>query len=496
MPGGYWSGLVEGFQGRRESEFKQNYEREVQNRQMADRVFGHLLASRDPEIQQIALAGLMQPINKKKGFRGFLGEVDSTNPLIQQIVARSNEMVPDEDTGAAPAHPTIPEPPAGPPGSAAMSTNQTVTPGAAPINAPPAPLPGGGGMGPQDLNAIPAPPMGPDAGGGPAAMMPPPPPPEHPMHRRGTGVPTAEEIAGATTQAQLEGRIKATTAALLAQGASKADITRAIMGLVGAPQSAASFGAGPTYGVKLPDGKIVPASRDNRTGAFVIQGPNGQPVPMPEGSEIVKGPSGSTTKRNVERDPDSPTGFSAVYIDPGTGEELYRTPTEYNPAPAYAGTTVTPELGTNVPQRVPILRGGGTGPPLGDEPSQVQSQTQLDAEALLAAVDNEVRLATSSNLLKKSPTPQQQDQIVRRKAQAQGLPYQSYDDLMRAARSSTPITQRERTTGGTVAERVRARILQNRGGGEARPPVRPSLPPASPAPQAPARARGAGPVGQ
>jgi hypothetical protein len=286
------------------------------------------------------------------------------------------------------------------------------------------------------------------------------------------------------------------------------------MGMLGAPQNQRQFAA-PTFGVKTPDGKVHPVSFDYTSGRYAW--PDGSPVPAD--AEFVRmsaAGAGAGLSSYVEDSPEqraqlqqqypglalppgrSPTGYLKIQVR-ADGSAM-AIPSEFTPPPAYAGTTVTQDpMNPDVAQRVPILRGGGTGPALGDEPSAVKSQTQLDAEALLTAVEDTVKLQTSSNLLKRSPSPQQRDQIVREKAQQQGLPYQSYDDLVRAAKSSTPVTARERSTGGTVAERVRQRALQNRGGGAARPPVRPTLPPNPPAPappSGPVRARGAGPVGQ
>ena len=517
MPSGYWSGLVEGFQGRREAESDKNYKKEQENRAMADRVFGHLLASRDPQMQELALQGLMQPIDKKKGFKGFMGEVER-NPFMAQVIARMNEMVPGETPGQAPATP----------GGAAMSTNQPVHAGSQmvgtqlPPEAPPTagelptqPPPelgmgpgGGGGRTPGGVeNPMQPPQLGPTGGPDAAATgMLGAPPPESPYKRRGTGVPTAEEIAEMQARIPMETKIKVATEQLTQAGATPEEIQRTIMGMLGAPQNQRQFAA-PTFGVKTPDGKVHPVSFDYTTGRYAW--PDGTPVPADAEFVRMSATTGAGLTSTIR---DSPEIRAQYGIEPSEvttsgywkikqlpdGSSMVM-PSEYTPPPAYAGTTVIQDPSNpQVPVRAPILRGGGTGPALGDEPSAVKSQTQLDAEALLAAVEDTVKLQTSSNLLKRSPTPQQRDQIVREKAQQQGLPYMSYDDLVRAAKSATPVTARERSTGGTVAERVRQRALQNRGGGPSgtRPPVRPALPPAEPIPAPPIRARGAGPVGQ
>src|SRR3972149_255113 len=116
----YWTGLVSGYQGAREAE--------VANRALPDRVFAQLLASEDKQMQELALSGLMQPVGtRKKGLGGFFGEVES-NPVISQIVAAMNEMIPDRSSAPVP-------PPR--PGAAAMSTTVPVQPGGAPITPPP-----------------------------------------------------------------------------------------------------------------------------------------------------------------------------------------------------------------------------------------------------------------------------------------------------------------------------------------------------------------------
>src|SRR3972149_13063 len=106
----YWTGLVSGYQGAREAE--------VANRALPDRVFAQLLASEDPQMKELALSGLMQPVGtRKKGLPGFFGEVES-NPVISQIVAAMNEMIPDRSRAPPPPQPAqgaVPLPPPAPP---------------------------------------------------------------------------------------------------------------------------------------------------------------------------------------------------------------------------------------------------------------------------------------------------------------------------------------------------------------------------------------------
>ena len=490
----YWGGLVEGFQGRREKAYQENYERELQNRQMADKVFDYLLKSRDPQMQQLALSGMMNPLSRKKGFRGFLGEVES-NPFLAQVVSRMNEEIPEEQpVGAPPASP----------GSAAMSTNVPVQAGSEPIpryEEAPGPL-GGGGM-----EAVPPgpPPLGPEMGGpmaGPPGM--PGPPPESKFKRRGTGVPTAEEIAEANAQAQLQGRIKAAVTGLTQAGATREEIESAIMGLSGAPRPARRLTQVSGWGVKIPGSDIVqPVLLDENVGGYVLAG--GQA--LPQGSQMVRmsgaASGGGALTSTVEDSSETRQQLIALGADPaviarGTGTGYWRMrqdlagnvlvqPGEYTPPPAFSGTTeITAPTNPRIPIRGGIQRGGGGVTPLGDIDQPVKSQLQLDAEALRTAVDDEVKLRlTGVQGRLKGVKPADRDQIVRLKAQAMGLPYRTYDEVIRAAGATTPIATREREEGGSTAERVLRRAMQQRQEEQqARPPVKP--PP-------PSRARGAGP---
>jgi hypothetical protein len=486
MPGGYWGGLVEGFQGRREGALKENYDKEVANRAMSDRVFQYLLASRDPELQQLALSGLMNPIDKKKGFAGFMGGYES-NPFISQVVGRMNEMVP-EDQPATPAPPTAPTPAAGQ--SGAMSTNVATEPGGYAPQLDFAPPPGYAEQ--ADFQGAPAPgmqtpPMG--AMGGP-----PPPPMESKFKRRGTGVPTAEEVAEATAAAQQNGRIKTAVAQLQKAGATPEEIQDAIMGMLGAPRNQRQLSAINNWGVRLaPGGPVLPVLLDQGKQGYVMA--NGQPIPPTAEMVRMSGSGGGVPRTAKEPDPSSSTGWSRVFYDTATGAELYRVDdTPFVPPPAYTGTTtIADPANPTVPVRAPILRSGGTGAPLGDDPTLVESQTQVDAQALQKAVDAQLTLAMSGAMGRlRQITPQQRDQVVQDLAKAQNLPYQTYDDLVRAATSTPPVSARQKAEGGTMADKVRQRALQNRqGGGAPAPP-----PPAPNKPTMPsARSQGPGPVG-
>lgn len=490
----YWTGLIEGFQGRREGAYKENFEREVQNRQLSDRVFQHLLASRDPQLQSLALSGMMNPITRKKGFQGWLGQVSSSNPIMEQIVARMNEEVPIESSAPTPSGGPPP-----PPGAAAMSLNAPVEPGSAPIGmgSPESELSAGmeaeaGPMGPPPMGPPPTPDMA-----TPGMMGP---PPESKWKRRGTMVPTAEEVAEATTRAQLQAKIATATTFLQQAGATPDEIQQMIMGMMGAPQNNRNLSTVTQWGVKLPGSDLVqPVLLDQQKG-YVL--PGGQV--MPPGSQMVRmsgtGAGGALTS-TVADSPEARQQLAELGADPailagGTATGYWRVrqgpmgvmiqPGEYTPPPAYAGTIEsTDPQNPRVPVRRPVLRGGGVGDPLADVDQPVKSKTQVDAEGLLSAVDEEVKLLMGSSLGRlRGIEPARRNQIVLEKARVANLPYRTYDELLAAVKATPPVSTRERETGGTIAEQVRQQILRDResGTGSTPPPGRPS-----------ARSQGAGP---
>jgi hypothetical protein len=85
---GYMEGLLGGFTGRRE-EVEQTARDEMdRSRDRESRVFQALLASPDPEIQALAVTGMLestQPKLKKRGFAGFLGQYEQSDTYNQLI---------------------------------------------------------------------------------------------------------------------------------------------------------------------------------------------------------------------------------------------------------------------------------------------------------------------------------------------------------------------------------------------------------------------------
>lgn len=488
MPLDYWSGLVSGFQDRREKAMMDNYARELQNRQMADRVFGQLLASRDPVIQELALSGLMNPMAKKKGFAGFLGEYES-NPVLGQIVAAMNQIVPD--TSSAPAPPATP-------GGAAMSTNQPVRPGSAPIPAtPPAPPrldPGAADVTPEMAGGMQ--PAGPVPGAmpqGASIPFPPAPPPESKWKRRGTGIPTAEEVA------EMQARIPLETRIVMAQQYLPPDAAQqAILGIMGAPQRLQVPSAMTQWGVRV-NGVVQPVIFDPSTKSFVLSGG----APLPPGAEMVRmsGAGGTTPRTAREPDPQFDTGWAKVFYDTMTGEELYRVQDVPFIPPAEGTTPILDAAGNPVVVTTPRVGQAGGGRVVGGAVNPQPSVEQSNAQALLADVRRRIQAAEAPRFPGQPVqrlTPQQVDQIVTQAATEAGLPYQRYYDLEQAARVPTarqvaPQPTAPPAAGPTVqppasiADRIRERALRNRqqGGpaqGRGAPPARP-----------PARQQGPGP---
>jgi len=487
----YITGLLEGFRGRGEEVYQQAVKDDADRRVAEGRLFQYLLASRDPQIRSVALSGMYESAQaspRKKGFRGFLGEIEQSSqfPQIQQI---ANELVPVEE-------PPTPAP-ANTPDSAAMSTNAPVEPGSAPI--PPTldftPPPEYAGT--QDFTgAPPAPEMPAQAAAGPGAPpMAPQAPPVSKFKRRGTQVPTAEEIAEYQARIPLQTRI-----GMAEQYLNEDDARRAIMGILGAPQTTRQFAA-PTFAVEDPTtGNPVPVSFDFTTGQFAFT----DGTPVPRGAKFVRMATGGTTGGLTSTIRDSPDVRAQYGIDPADrtpsgywkikqlpdGSSMVM-PSEYTPPPAYSGTTTIYDP-RGVPVVAPVQRGGGVGAPLGPAVNEGPTKVQTDAQGLLAAVDKMITAAgTGEGGLRRQVSNAQMDQVVKTEAGKLGLPYQTYAELQLAAKSRaefTPSARQEPTTGMSMADRVRARALQNRGAG-----VRPT-PQAAPPPPAPSvRSQGPGP---
>lgn len=509
---GYLTGFLEGFQGRRNEVHAEALKADESRRASEGRLYEYLLASRDPEIRALALHGLFesaQPSAKKGGFRGYLGELQ-TSSVYPQIRELANQLIPDPTPTQAPAAPAAP-------GAAAMSTNAPVSPGSAPITQPtPAPTFAQSGLPVQRVEeptfnpppsepdpAVPTPPTAPqpltpamDTLG----MMPPV-LEESKFKRRGTQVPTAEEIA------EYQARIPLQTRISMADQFLPPDLAdRATMGILGAPMSSRTLTAVNQWGVRLqPGGPVLPVLLDQDGGYKMA---NGQPIPAT--AEMVRmgggGSTGSLTSY-VEDTPEqraqllqtypgislpagqSPTGYLRIRATPD-GQAM-AIPSEFTPPPAYSGTTEILAPGTDVPVRVPVLREGGIGAPLGDAPQPGPVKAQTDAQGLLAAVDKMVQAeGTGTGGLRRAVPPARIDAIVKQEAGRVGLPYQTYAELQIAAKSKPEASPRTRqtdlNTGKSMADRIRERALKERGQIQGATPA-----PVAPAPSA--RSQGPGP---
>jgi hypothetical protein len=486
-----FSGFVEGFQGHQEEEYKRNYEQDAARRQQETELYKYLLQSQDPEMRTLAMSGMFENAaggKRKKGLRGAMGEIQGGQfyPLVKQ---RMDEMIPAESEPAAP--PTSPTPSSAP-GSAAMSTNQAVTPGASPIQLPP-PMGGPtGGMGPANSEmgggGAPLGPTGSPSGG---MALPPPPPPESKWKRRGTGVPTAEEIAETRSRVELENKIKTVGTAILANGGTPEDVKRAVMGMVGAPPTMDATANGPVYADPNDPETPIPTIR-HRDGSITLA--DGTPLP-PGMVGYVKPTSGGRVTKTMA-DKTSPTGYMSVTYSP-TGQEIFRVPTEFTPPPAYSGAATAVDANGN-PVIIGVPRQGVPGNVIAQAPSNQPTQEQSDATALLAEVDKAIADAEVPKLAgfpKKPLLPAQKDQVTRERAAAGGLPYTTYLEVQRAARqqrrpSPAPTQPKpaEKPGGGgsalSMADQIRADLLQRQK----------AVQPATPPPPAPPRAGGPGPV--
>lgn len=112
MPQGYYTDLLGGFQERQREVQKQNYDQSVADTEREQKIFSTLLASDDPEVQHLALTGLLDSANPKKkkgGIKGWLGETEQS-PYLAAMQALVRTPVSKTTTGpnpAAGAHPAL-----------------------------------------------------------------------------------------------------------------------------------------------------------------------------------------------------------------------------------------------------------------------------------------------------------------------------------------------------------------------------------------------------
>lgn len=449
----YLGGLIEGFSGAREAQVLRKQQEDASRRQMESKIFDFLLNSEDKDMQALAVSGLFEsarPGRKSGGLRGYLGDLQAGD-IYPQVRARMDEYIPDT--------PTTPTPPARP-GSAAMSTNAPVQAGSAPIQLPgrqlpPETLPDFSSMrdGQLQEHVNVTAPMPPDEPMGAPPQAPSGPPPASTWKKRGTGVPTAEEIAEMQARVPLQTRIRVATDQLRAAGASPEEIQQAVMGILGAPQRVKMPSAISQFGAKLPDGRVVPLSFDPGTKQYFL--PDGT-TPFDTQTMSMVRMAGSTGGASLtSRIPDSPEGRQYLIAQGADPTEVSAgSPTGYwkistrpdgtigvqadifIPPPVFSSTpTVLDQSGTSTVMGV--TRGGQT-IPLGTAPSPQATTGQSNAAALLADVQARIRAAETPRLPgspRRPLTPQARDTIVREAAAAAQLPYTSYYQLEQATRT-------------------------------------------------------------
>lgn len=153
MPSGsYLSGIVSGFQARKDELEQKRWQEEQVNNQRESKIYEALIQSPDPEIQSIAFSGLLDSANpkRKKGLQGWMGEMQK-NPamegikrLIQTPVTSTSQV----QSGPPAAQGYLPAPPSAA-GSAALPTSSPTAGGPA----PPTPMSPNAGLPPPEAPA-------------------------------------------------------------------------------------------------------------------------------------------------------------------------------------------------------------------------------------------------------------------------------------------------------------------------------------------------------
>lgn len=488
----YTMGVLEGFQERRDKEFERNVANDRFQRQQEGEIYKLLLSSRDPQMHALAMTGLLEsarPGQKAKGLRGFMGEVQNSQHYAK-VLDLMNSFVPQEPEQG-------PEPPApgggpmGPaPGSAAMSQTSPVHPGSAPIQVqanpqgevamPPAGgmAGGGGGGSPTAGSGLPAGPT--NIGGAPGPSGPPPLPAtsltplafQSQFKRRGTGIPTAEEVAEWTELSRRRAIDQSLLETAAKIGLSPGDTQAFVMGAHGSPQRSQMGGRiGPMVTF---EGAAGPQATILRNGVLYME--DGE-TPVPQPYQVVptpKAPGGGSAglKRDVIEDPNSPTGRTAVY---NTATPGMRVPgIAFTPPPATTGAGTILDA-NGVPVTASRDRDGNIipGP---DAPSFAPSQEAQIAKSLREAVDAEIKLLQKSKVGGAfGISAARRNQIVQEKAKAQGLGYQTYDQLLQAE-GKPKVPAREATQGSSVDGVLKILQQQEMGAPAGGPPPTPGMP--------------------
>lgn len=97
---GYFTGLLGGFNARKDQVREENFLRERESAAQESRIFETLMNADDPEIRSLAVAGLLDTANprrKAKGIRGWIGETQAS-PYMERIRALMNTPVTETET--------------------------------------------------------------------------------------------------------------------------------------------------------------------------------------------------------------------------------------------------------------------------------------------------------------------------------------------------------------------------------------------------------------
>ncbi len=504
-----FQGLLEGFSGASDKAYLRNVEQEMTRRQGESKIYEYLLQSRDPKIQGLALTALLEsarPTSKAKGLRGLMGDVEASSfwPTIQ---AAMDERIPNPEYEREMR--AIAPPPR--PGSAALPAQALVDPRAQGSPVPPEGQAPEGEEGPDRAYQalIAPPPAAPIPVGAPMEIPGPPqyagataagllPPPESRFKRRGTGVPTAEEIAESQAVAQLRGRLRATLEAWRQATPEERPLIEAMSGRPTAERAPQNI---PNLLAVLPDGRTVPAAWDEDTNHAI--GPDGQPFPPGTTFERQQSGAGGALSSFLEDTPESRAYLTQLGADPGvlaagspSGYWEYRRDTtgrlilnasEYVPPPDVSGTTTIYDQSSPTGRRIVQGRrtgGFAAGPP--GPPGSEPSPATANARSLLALIDKEAAsmayLASgpfASMRRQAPPSAEQLDAATLKVARSMGSSYTRYADVRRDAQGAIPADAGAEADRGSIADRVFQRIQQETSGA---PPPRP-----------PARSQGPGP---
>lgn len=333
----YAAGLFGGLNDRRREETQASRAEEDRLSGLESNLLMQLAQGDDPEIAQLAGAGLLEilagngKVQKAKGLRGFLGEVSRSSylPGIKSVLEARRAGTPQTP---------------GTPGGGALPPGSPVEPKAqgAEASLPPMPSEAYGGLRrfqadfgqPSAASALPSLSSA-AAGGAPGGAVPPgppalgafgspalPAPPEAPAQKSARLFPSAAETAQRAKEGELMARYNAALAALQ-QAEGNPMATRMIMGINGTPLPQLR----PTA-VNVDFINPATGLQESSVGVMTEDGAvevNGVGVVRPIGDvrPITQRPGAPIKTKRQRQNPDgTPSGvYDDVIIDPQTGEE-------------------------------------------------------------------------------------------------------------------------------------------------------------------------------